>query len=125
MGLKFKDILNRPLIMIAEIAVVAIGIACLLVIKFKQLNNIESLFILPLVIVQLYLLNELAYCMNLEMTDTGLSYTGKKSNRIKFKPKTDTYRWDEIKSIDVSSPGHGCERDSNAHHSNRRQSSRV
>lgn len=103
MSLKFKDILNRPFIMTAEIVVIVIGIACLLIIKFKHLNNIESLFILPIFVIQLYLLKELAYCMNLEVTDTGISYTGKKSNWIKFKPKTDNYRWDEVRSVDLSS----------------------
>lgn len=99
MSLKFKDILNRPLIMVGEVTVVVVGIIGLLIIKFNKLSNMDSLFILPVFVVQLYLVHELAYCMNLEVTETGLSYTGKMSRFFGFKSKSHTYRWDEVSSI--------------------------
>lgn len=85
--------------MAGEVAVFVVGIIGLLVIKINKLSNMESLFILPVFIVQLYLLKELAYCMNLEVTEAGISYTGKKSRFFGFKPESRTYRWDEVSSI--------------------------
>lgn len=99
MNLEFKDILNRPLIMAGEVAVFVTGIIGLLSIKFYKLSNMESLFILPVFVLQLYLLKELEYRMNLEVTDAGLSYTGKKSRFFGFKSESHTYRWNEVSSI--------------------------
>lgn len=61
--------------MTAEVAVVVAGIVGLLITEFNKLNDTEFLFILPVFIFQLYLVNELA------------------------KPATNTYRWDDVTSI--------------------------
>jgi len=99
MSLKFSDYLNRTPLVVATMATLISMVAFGLIIKVYKLNSIESLPALPMIALFYYFIHELKYCMDLQLSENGIVYLGKRSKWFKFRPETKMYIWDEVSSI--------------------------
>ena len=99
MNLKFSDYLNRTPLVVATMATLILIIAFGLIIQKYKLNNIESLPALPMIVLFYCFIHELKYRMDLQLSENGIVYLGKRSKRFRFRPETKTYKWDEVSSI--------------------------
>jgi len=99
MSFTFKDYLNRrPLIVAAITTVISMGVYALIA-KAHKLNFGEWLTALPTIALMFYFIHELKFSMDLQLSQFGITYIGKRSKWFRFRPETKKYRWDEVSSI--------------------------
>ena len=99
MDFSFKDNFNRPVLMFAAITTFIAMLAFGLISKIYKFGVIGLIPAVALIVLMYYFLYEMQRCMDMNLSDNGIEYIGKRSKWFISRIITKKYRWDEVSSI--------------------------